>query len=428
MSERPAGRSLWNILWRGFGGNVRFALGAIREHKLRASLTVLGIVVGVTTVMVMVAIVTGFNNNVIGNLQAFGANRIEIQKYEERFGPGGPANDEERRRKNITVEDAEALREALPQATVSSLIAYTDAVIHVKHGSLEANSPYVLGADEFYPTGTAYNIGHGRFFTTAEVEHSALLAVLGAEVQEAIFPKEDPLGKDISVDGLRYRVVGVLEKKGAQFGWSPDNKVVLPYGSFERQYGAEVRRNGVHLSVVPHRTEDMDQVIEKSVAWLRARRKVPFNKPNDFAVVTPDQLISQFKAITGGVTAAMVFVALLSLVIGGVGVMNIMLVSVTQRTREIGIRRAVGAFRRDVIGQFLIEAVTLSAIGGAIGVVLGLAISAAVKATVPALPTAIPLWSPIVGLLVSMGVGVFFGAYPAMKASRIDPIEALRWE
>jgi len=427
MSKRASGRS-WRVLWRGFGSNVRFALGAILEHKLRSSLTVLGIVVGVTTVMVMVAIVTGFNNNVIGNLQAFGANRIEIQRDEERFGPGGPRDDEEKRRKNLTVEDAEALRQALPEATVSSLIGYTEEIVHVKHGNLEANGPYILGADEFYPTGTAYDIGHGRFFTAAEVEHSALLAVLGAEVQEAIFPKEDPLGKDITVDGLRYRVVGVLEKKGAQFGWSPDNKVVLPYGSFERQYGAQVRRNGVNLSVVPHRTEDMDRVIEKMVALMRARRKVPFNKPNDFAVVTPDQLISQFRAITGGVTAAMVFVALLSLVIGGVGVMNIMLVSVTQRTREIGIRRAVGALRRDVIGQFLIEAVTLSAIGGALGVALGLAISALVKASVPALPTAIPLWSPLVGLFVSMGVGVFFGAYPAVKASRIDPIEALRWE
>jgi putative ABC transport system permease protein len=326
------------------------------------------------------------------------------------------------------VEDAEALRLALPGATVSSLVGYTDAVIHVKNGNLEANGPYVLGADEFYPTGTAYNIGRGRFFTPEEVKHSALVVVLGAEVQEAIFPKQDPIGQDITVDGLRYNVVGVLEKKGAQFGWSPDNKVVLPYGAFDRQFGFVVRTGGVNLNVVPKRVEDLDGVIETSVAVLRARRKVPFNKPNDFAVITPDQLISQFKAITGGITGAMVFVALISLLIGGVGVMNIMLISVTQRTREIGVRRAVGALRRDVVGQFLVEAVTLSTIGGALGVVLGLLISAAVKAAVPALPTAMPLWSPVVGLLVSMGVGIVFGSYPAVKASRLDPIQALRWE
>jgi putative ABC transport system permease protein len=413
---------------RGFVGNVRFALGAIREHKLRSSLTILGIVVGVTTVIAMVAIVSGFNNNVIGNLQAFGANRIEFQKYEDRFGPGGPNSDEERRRKNLTVEDAEAIRRAIPEATVSSLCAVVDQQIHVKNEGLEANNPYILAADEFYPTGTSYNIGHGRFFTPEEVHHSALVAVLGAEVQEAIFPREDPLGKDITLNGLRYRVVGVLEKKGSQFGWSPDNKVVLPYGAFERQFGFAVRRDGVNLNVVPRRTEDMDEVIENATAVLRARRKVPFNKPNDFAIITPDQMINQFRAITGGVTGAMIFVALISLVIGGVGVMNIMLVSVTQRTREIGVRKAVGARRRDIVGQFLIEAATLSTLGGIVGVLLGVAIAGTVRATIPSLPTSVPLWSLVLGLLISMGVGIFFGAYPAVKASRLDPIESLRYE
>jgi len=421
--------SLLTSLRRGFFANVSFAVLAIREHKLRSGLTILGIVVGVTTVIAMVAIISGFNNNVIGNLQAFGANRIEIQKYEDRFGPGGPSSDEERHRKNLTVEDAEAIREEVPEAAaVSILCGSFDEQIHVKNANLEANNPYVLGADEFYPIGTAYNVGRGRFFTPDEVRHRALITVIGAEVQEAIFPKEDPIGKEVTVNGLRYRVVGVLEKKGAQFGWSPDNKIVLPYGTFVHQFGYRVRTDGVSLSVVPRRTEDIDRVIEKAAAVLRSRRKVPFNKPNDFAVVTPDQMISQFRAITGGITGAMIFVALISLVIGGVGVMNIMLVSVTQRTREIGVRKAVGALRRDIIGQFLIEATTLSTLGGILGVILGVAIAGTVRVTFPSLPTAVPLWSPLLGLVISMGVGIFFGAYPAVKASRLDPIESLRYE
>ena len=413
----------------GFLTSIRFALRALGEHKLRSGLTILGIVVGVTTVIAMVAIVTGFNNNVIGNLQTFGANRIEIQKYEDRFGPGGPSSDEERRRKNLTVEDAEALRVALGEgATVSSLCGYYDAEIHVKNGNLEANNPYVLGADEYYPAGTSYNIGRGRFFTAQEVRHSAPITVLGAEVKEAIFPQEDPIGKHVTVNGMRYAVVGVLEKKGSQFGYSPDNKILFPHGTFLKQFGFRVRKDGVFLNVVPTRTEEMQATVEKTVAVLRQRRKVAFNRPNDFAVVTPDQLISQFKAITGGVAGAMVFIALISLVIGGVGVMNIMLVAVTQRTREIGIRKAVGALRRDIVSQFLVEAVTLSTLGGIVGVALGVGISGVVRMTVPALPTSTPLWSLALGVLVSMGVGIFFGAYPAVKASRLDPIEALRYE
>ncbi|HEX4826246.1 MAG TPA: ABC transporter permease [Candidatus Polarisedimenticolaceae bacterium] len=417
------------IFRRGFWENVRFALEAIREHKLRAGLTTLGIVVGVTTVMGMVAIVAGFNNNVIGNLQKFGANRIEFKKYDESFNSGNSDYEEQKKRHNLTMDDAAALRAAVPEAAaVSGLCGQTDAVLHIKHGNLEANLPYVLGVDEYYPQGTSYDVGHGRFFTSSEIAHSAPMAIVGADVKDAIFPLEDPLGKDITVDGMHYLVIGVLARKGEQFGWSPDNKVVLPFGTFKRQFPYRVLEDGVNLSVVPRRTEDLQLVVDKCISVLRQRRKVPFNKPNDFGVSTPDQLIGQFKQITGGITGAMVFIAGLSLLIGGVGVMNIMLVSVTERTREIGVRKALGALRRDIVGQFLTEAVTLSCLGGLIGVAIGIGIASFIKANVSALPAEIPLWSPIVGLAVSMGVGIFFGAYPAVKASRLDPIESLRYE
>jgi putative ABC transport system permease protein len=425
--------SLLRHLRRGFGENVRFALLAVRAHKLRASLTVLGIVVGVATVISMVSIVTGFNNNMVRNFQSFGATLVMIQKWEPRFGPGGPPEGESRR-KELTLEDAVAIRDAVSEARVVSPQRYlwNNTDYHLKYRDNEVRSPRVWGVMEPYAVATNRSVTEGRFLTVIDIEHAADVVVLGDEIRERLFPREDPLNKKVQLGHDSYIVVGVFEKKGKMFGESQDNYVVMPITTFDRRFpwiraGAS-EGDALRIATVPNRPEDLPVLIDNVRTVLRARRHVRFDQPDDFGIVTPDKMIESFQGITNGITFAMVFIAFISLVIGGVGVMNIMLVSVTERTREIGVRKAVGAFRRDIVVQFLTEATTLSLIGGAIGVVVGVAVPAGVKKVFDALPAETPLWSIIVGLLVSLSVGIFFGLYPAVKASHLDPIDALRYE
>jgi putative ABC transport system permease protein len=426
-------RKLFRFFRRGFGENVRFALLAVRTHKLRTSLTVLGIVVGVATVIAMVSIVTGFNNNMVRNFQSFGASLVLFQKYEPRFGPGGPRPEGELRRKDLTLADAAALREIPEMRAVSpQRYLWNNSDYHLKYRDAEAQSPRVFGVMEEYPTATNRVVGQGRFFTNTEVDHAADVMVIGDEIREKLLPREDPVGKRVLLGHDSYTVVGVFEKKGKMFGESQDNFVVIPITTFDRRFpwikvgGGE--GDALRIATVPYTPEQVPVIIEKARAILRTRRHVRFDKPDDFGIVTPDKMIESFQGITRGITLAMVFIAFVSLLIGGVGVMNIMLVSVTERTREIGVRKAVGAFRRDIVLQFLTEATTLSLLGGAIGVVVGVAVPAGVKKVFDALPAETPLWAIIVGLAVSMSVGIFFGLYPAVKASRLDPIEALRYE
>jgi putative ABC transport system permease protein len=420
-------------LRRGFGENVRFALLAVRTHKLRTSLTVLGIVVGVATVIAMVSIVTGFNNNMVRNFQSFGASLVLFQKYEPRFGPGGPTPEGEMRRKELTLEDAAALREIPEMRAVSpQRYLWNNSDYHLKHRDLEARSPRVFGVMEEYPTATNRVVSLGRFLTPTEIDHGTDVMVIGEDIREKLFPREDPVGKKVTLGHDSYIVVGVFEKKGKMFGDSQDNFVVVPITTFDKRFpfvkaGAS-DGDALRIATVPYTPEQVPIIIEKARTILRTRRHVRFDKPDDFGIVTPDKMIESFQGITRGITLAMVFIAFVSLLIGGVGVMNIMLVSVTERTREIGVRKAVGAFRRDIVLQFLTEATTLSLLGGAIGVVVGIAVPAAVKKAFDALPAETPVWAIVVGLVVSMSVGIFFGLYPAVKASRLDPIEALRYE
>ncbi len=399
-------------------------------HTLRAALTVLGIVVGVSTVIAMVSIVTGFKNNMIRSFQSFGATLVQFQKYEARFGPHGPP-EAERRRKDLTLEDALALKASIPEMRAVSPERYLwDTAVHVKYRDAETTSPFVAGVTADYPVANNHFVAYGRFITESDFQHAATVAVIGEDVREVLFAREGPLGKLINFNGMQYTVIGVLEKKGRMFGGSNDNFLLIPFSAFDRQFPfiKNSHRDTIHIATVPYAPEQVPVILEKGRELLRTRRHVPFDKPDDFAIFTPDKMIESFKAITNGVLLTMVFVAGISLLIGGVGVMNIMLVSVTERTREIGVRKAVGAFRRDIVLQFLTEATTLCLLGGAIGVLLGIAIPAAVRQAFEALPAETPVWVVLVGLAVSMTIGIFFGLYPAIRASRLDPIEALRYE
>jgi putative ABC transport system permease protein len=421
-------------LRRGFGENLRFALLAVRAHKLRASLTVLGIVVGVATVIAMVSIVTGFNNAMVRSFQSFGASQVVIQKYEPRFGPGGHRPEGEVRRRDLTIEDANAIRAAVPEARAVSPQRYlwNNTDHHLRYRDSEVRSPRVWGVMEAFPLAQSRFVAQGRSLTELDLEHAAEVVVIGDEIREKLFPREDPINKRVQLGHDGYTVIGVFEKKGKMFGESQDNFVALPITTFDRHFpwikAGGTDGDALRIAAVPYRPEQLPALIDKIRQVLRTRRHVRFDQPDDFGIVTPDKMIEIFQGITKGVALAMIFIALVSLLIGGVGVMNIMLVSVTERTKEIGVRKAVGAFRRDIVLQFLTEATTLSLIGGVIGVVVGIAVPAGIKKVFDALPAETPLWSVVVGLVVSLSVGIFFGLYPAVKASRLDPIEALRYE
>jgi putative ABC transport system permease protein len=412
--------------------SIRFAAGAVVAHKLRSSLTVLGIVIGVTTVVSMVSVIEGFNNNVVASFQSFGATLVQFQKFDPNFG-GGPRDEELRKRKNLTWEDARALKELVPAMAAVSPERYwfggpdSGGPPDVIYQGIEATPDTVAGVTEDYAVANNKTISEGRFINATDVLHSSAVVVLGHGIRETLFPRVDPIGRSVMISGRGYQVIGVFEKQGSTFFETTDSHVMIPLSTYDSHFPWIKKEVGVNIATIPRRPEWVDRITEEGTAVLRTRRKVPFNKPNDFGIMTPDKLIENFRAITGGIALAMVFISSIALLIGGIGVMNIMLVSVTERTREIGLRKAIGALRRDIVTQFLIEAMTLSGIGGIIGILLGITIAVLVRAATP-LPTETPLWSIVTGFGVSVSIGLFFGIYPAYKAAKLDPVEALRYE
>jgi putative ABC transport system permease protein len=409
--------------------NVGFALGAMRSQKLRSFLTLLGVMAGVATVIMMVSFVVGFNNQVTAAFTAFGTHLVQFQKYEPRFGgPSGPPEDQ-RNRRDLTVEDARALKRLSALVAAVSQERYIFTNVTVKAGKEEANSPILLGTNPDYSVANTHFIQDGRFLTDADLAHRARVCVIGVDVADALYPHRDPLGQVLTLNGRAYQVIGLFEKKGSFFGGSNDNFVTIPISAFDDQF-PEVKNGGgdtIHIATVPKRAEDYQALIEEETTILRTRRGLRPNQANDFAIFTSEGQLRDFQQITGGVAAAMIVIAAIALVVGGVVVMNIMLVNVTQRTREIGLRKALGATRRDIATQFLMEAVTLTGVGGALGIALGLGVALAARLAFD-FQAAAPAWSVLLGFGVSTGVGLIFGMWPALKAARQDPIEALRYE
>jgi putative ABC transport system permease protein len=409
--------------------NMGFALVAMRTHKLRSFLTLLGVMAGVATVIMMVSFVVGFNNSITAAFTSFGAHLVQFQKYEPRFGGPSEIPEEQKNRRDLTIEDAKALKQLATLAAAVSPERYIFQSVNVRAGREEANNPVVLGAAPDYSVANNHFIQDGRFFTDADLSHAARVCVIGTDVADALFPHRDPIDEQVLVNGQACRVIGLFEKKGSAFGGSNDNFLALPISAFDEQF-PEVKNGGgdtIHIATVPRRPEDIQALIEQETGILRVRRGLRPNQPDDFAMFTSEGLLRNFQQITGGVAAAMIVIAGIALLVGGVGVMNIMLVNVTQRTREIGLRKALGARRVDIALQFLVEAVTLTGVGGALGIAFGL--SAAVLARLLFdFDAATPAWSVLLGLGVSTAVGLIFGMWPALKAARQDPIEALRYE
>ncbi len=401
--------------------SVWMALESIRTNKVRAILTTIGIVFGVLAIIAMQTLVKGFDARVGKQLSMIGSGTFYVQKYPA-IQVGGM--ERYRNRKDITMREVNAIEKRA--RLVKFLTPYLSQFgITVKFKGKHTNPSVVAyGGNAFWAIVNGYNIKEGRFITRSDVKSTRDVCILGMDIVDKLFPFEDPVGKQVLINGHKMRVLGVFEEKGRFFGFSSDNIVFIPVTTFFKYFGS---RRSIDIALQAERPELIAPAIDEITGILRAVRRVPPGKPNDFEIVTRESLLETWGRISGYISIVATAIAAMSLIVGGIGIMNIMLVSVTERTREIGIRKALGAKRRDILWQFVVEAVILSEVGGILGVIFGV-VGGKILGLVLKLPSAVPVWAVFVGIGFSSLVGLFFGIFPAFKAAKLHPIEALRYE
>jgi putative ABC transport system permease protein len=402
---------------------IGLALATLRENKVRSFLTVLGVIIGTGTIISVGSILAGLDGAVTGVIRSFGTNTAIVFKM--RMGPNfGGRSAEERNRKPLTYEDSVAVAERCPSVEHASPFLFPNFNGRVRYKGNDYLGPQIGGTDESYTGSGQAEMKFGRFFTDTENRHHLPVAVIGEDVYKALFGMEDPLGKRIAVAGAEVEVIGVMNKPATSIPGQDDNRILLPYFTMHKLFPSAQE----NMLIVKAKDGYLPAAIDELRAVLRQQRHVALAAPDNFFVSTADQLGEDFRSVTSMVTLVMIVLSSIGLLVGGIGVMNIMLVSVTERTREIGVRKAIGARRSDIIIQFLTEAVVLTGLGGMLGMLFGWIVSLAAHLAFPSLPTVVPLWAAGMGIVVSVGIGLFFGIWPASKAAGLDPVEALRYE
>lgn len=406
-----------------FGSAAGMAFATIREHKLRSFLTVLGVIIGTGTVIGVGSIIAGLDGAITGIVRSFGPNTLIVLKFNGGFA--GNRTPEEWRRKPLTLANARAIEERCPAVDYVSPYLWPDWRT-ANHARYKGNDVYRFdmgGTEEAYAAGGT-EMRVGRFISDADNRHHLPVTVIGEDLQKSFFPVENPIGKLIDVNGRQLEVIGVMARPAASLPGQEDLRILIPYFTMHKLFPSARE----HMLVVIAKPGKLAEAEDQVRAVLRIERRVPHNKPDTFWISSAEQMIDEFHQVTAMVALVMVVLSSIGLLVGGIGVMNIMLVSVTERTREIGIRKAVGARRSDIIVQFLTEAVVLTGMGGVIGLFLGWCVSLLTGLVFSNLPTAVPLWAAASGILVSVGVGLFFGIWPAGRAANLDPVVALRYE